>query len=127
VTEPEHVVLWEHGGRRILGVRGSDGACEAETFITGLPLKARLDFEKIMSRLTEFGRISNTEFFRRIAAPGQPTVWEMKSHDGPGYRLFCIQDRMDWWATHGRKKPKDKQILNEVNKAREIFAGRSRT
>ena len=117
-------MLWKHGERRILSVRRSTGVCEAKEFYDRLPLRARLDFDKIMSRLTEFGRITNQERFRRLEAPGQPTVWEMKSHEGPGYRIFCIQDRLDWWATHGRKKPKDRQISNEVNRAREIFAER---
>jgi len=120
-------VLWQHGARRILGVRRRDGVCEVEVFMASLPAKARLDFEKIMSRLAEFGRITNTEMFRRLQAPGQPTVWEMKSHEGRGYRLFCIQERSDWWATHGRKKPKPKQVLDEVKRAREIFAERSWT
>jgi len=117
-------LLWEHGGRRIWGVRRSTGVCEAKEFYDGLPLRARLDFKKIMSRLTEFGRIANKEMFRRLEVTGHPTVWEMKSHEGPGYRIFCIQDGLDWWATHGRKKPKDKQVSNEVSRAREIFAER---
>jgi putative component of toxin-antitoxin plasmid stabilization module len=107
-----------------LGVRRSTGVCEVKEFYDALPPKARVDFKKIMSRLTEFGRITNKEMFRSLDVPGQPKVWEMKSHEGPGYRIFCIRDGLDWWATHGRKKPKDKQIPNEVSKAREVFAER---
>lgn len=125
MTEVEHLVLCEGGGRRIWGVRGSDGVCGAEVFIIGLPVGARLDFRKIMDRLVTVGRITNTEVFRRLQSPGRPPVWEMKSFEGPGYRLYCIQEGTDWWVTHGSKKPKDRRVGNEVARARDIFAGRS--
>lgn len=50
-------------------------------------------------------------------------VFELKVHQGPGWRLYAIRYGNRWYLTHGRKKPKDKRVNAEVAKAISIFAG----
>lgn len=87
------------------------------------PIKTK--FAGLFERLLRDGEIRNEELFRRLTVPGDPPVWEWKVHLGPGYRLFGIQHPSgDWYATHGRAKPKPSQVRTEADRARRIYKER---
>jgi hypothetical protein len=79
-----------------------------------------------MQMLLEHGYIANIQAFRFLQVEGTLRVGEMKADDGPGYRLYCIPEGRNWWATHGRKRPpSNRQVAGEADRARRIFAARS--
>jgi putative component of toxin-antitoxin plasmid stabilization module len=120
--------LYEYEGLNVWGVRETNGRCPAEEFLEGLPTAtARAQLRKRMQMLLEKGYIANVHLFRFLQVEGSPRVGEMKADDGPGYRLYCIPDGRNWWATHGRRKPpSDRRVAGEAVRARRIFAGRGR-
>lgn len=75
-------------------------------------------------RLAEVGWLRSPEFMRRLQVPGEPPVEEIKAHSGPGYRLYVIKEGINWVATHGRKKPKDRRVKREAERSRQIYEER---
>jgi putative component of toxin-antitoxin plasmid stabilization module len=116
-----HFVLFTEGGRRFLGVVLESGACPTLDFLNDLSPKASTKMKATIEKLIQDGQITNREIFRKLQIDGQPAVWEMKVHEGPGYRLFCIQSGTDWYATHGCRKPSDRRLPFEVGAARKCF------
>jgi putative component of toxin-antitoxin plasmid stabilization module len=119
----DDLVLQRHGGARVLGVRLDDGTVPALDFLEAHP-RSKSKFKAPFERLCTHGKITNSERFHKLSAPGHPPVFEIKVHDGKGLRLYMIQDGADWYATHGRTKPSDKQVAAEAEKAREIYGQR---
>ena len=122
MTKAAEVVLCERNGGRIVAVTRSDGTCPALEYLDELPEEAVSAFEARFTRLLEQGRITNTQHFHKIGLKGKPAVWEMKTHDGPGRRLYMIQSGRDWITTHGCDKPPDRKVAGQGVLAREIAA-----
>lgn len=78
-------------------------------------------FKAALDRLADVGFLRTTERMRKINDSGDPPVFEVKVHVGPGYRLYCIQRNRRYYATHGGPKVSRRQLMNEVKRAREIF------
>ncbi len=121
--DDEDLVLLRVGAARMLAVRLPDGSLPALDFLTEYE-KSRNKFKVLFERLLSQGRIANSERFHKLHAAGSPSVFEMKVHDGKGLRLYVIQEGGDWYATHGRTKPSDRQVEAEAVKSREIFKQR---
>ena len=61
--------------------------------------------------------IKSPENWRRIS-DAQPSVFELKVDK---YRIYLLKHGTNWYVTHGRTKPSDKQVLAEAQKALNIF------
>ncbi|HVF20748.1 MAG TPA: hypothetical protein VNA14_10945 [Mycobacteriales bacterium] len=128
MTEDTDVELCHGAQRRIVAVRAAGGLCHAEDFLNGLrerQKRAYVQFTVRLSKLAEVGWLRNPEDVRPVEDGESPTVWEIKAHDGPGWRLYGIQDGDTWYLTHGRKKPGDRRVASEAAKARQIYGDRS--
>jgi len=86
--------------------------------------RARAQFRAALERLGDTGTLRNPDVLRRIQAEGEPPVYEVKAHDGPGWRLYGVPVGDTWYFTHGRKKPKDNAVSAEAKKARRIYSER---
>lgn len=115
--------LHRAGAARIFGARLPDGSVPSLEFLNNHG-KSKNKFKILFEGLLTQGRIANRERFHKIDSPGSPTVFEFKVHDGKGLRLYAIKDGLDWYVTHGRTKPSDKQVDAEGNKARDIYSRR---
>jgi putative component of toxin-antitoxin plasmid stabilization module len=98
-----------------------DGTCPSEVFLTKLGAPEQTAFRARLERLTTVGYLRSPEQFRRLNVPGEPSVSEIKVDKGPGWRLYVVTITGEWVATHGGKKPKDKRVPAEADKARQIF------
>jgi putative component of toxin-antitoxin plasmid stabilization module len=128
LTEDRDYVVLQTGSRsRVLGIRRSDRTCPAEQFLAELEPRAQAEFKARLERLTEAGWLKSPNLMRRLEVPGAPPVYEVKAHSGPGWRLYVIKRGVDWVATHGRRKPSDRKVRQEAERAREIYGeGRAR-
>lgn len=106
----------------IWGVELGDGSCPAEAFLMGLELRARAQFKARFERVGEVGNLRAPEMGHYLDAPGKPPIYQIKAECGPGYRLYVVRKGMDWYATHGCKKPKDRKVAAQAVKARGIYA-----
>lgn len=104
----------------IWGVVDEGGVCEAEDFLRALDMPAQTKFQARFERLTAVGYLRSPDEMRRLQVAGSPEVQEIKVNHGPGYRLYVIRHGLDWLATHGAKRPKDKNVPTEVAKARKL-------
>lgn len=102
-------------------MRVASGECPAEDFLAGLDSQAQTQFKARFEQLTSVGYLRNPDQYRRLEVKGEPMVYEIKAHCGPGWRLYVVQVGKTWIATHGCQKPKDRRVPNEVEKARKIF------
>jgi putative component of toxin-antitoxin plasmid stabilization module len=105
---------------RVLALRNDDH-CPAEVFLKDLDSRAQSAFQAKLEHLCDIGYLRAPEHMRELHVPGAPPVFEIKIDNGPGYRLYVIRCGRDWVATHGERKPKDKQIKVNVRKARQAF------
>lgn len=121
MTNVGHVELHAGSLGVVYGVRCADGSCPAETFLAGLGPAAQTQFMARFERWADGHRLINPDQYRQLQVPGTPVIWEMKVHAGPGWRLYGVPTRRDWVATHGTKKPKDKDLPKEVKRSRVIF------
>lgn len=128
MTEDTDVEVYCGAQLRVIAVRDGSGRCHGEEFLRTLRAKhprAYTELKVRIQRLADTGELRNTEQFRRIQGAGEPPVYEIKAHDGPGWRLYAIRDGAAWYVTHGCKKPKDKQVANEAERARRIYRGKA--
>ena len=106
----------------LYAVVSEEGVCDAEVWLAALPTRAQGQFQASFEQLTAVGFLRGRERMHPLECPGTPVVQEIKAAFSPGYRLYVIRDGKDWVATHGRKKPKDKHVCKEAEKARTAFA-----
>ena len=100
------------------------GKAPAKDFLEGLERSSQNKFKAVIDELLTNGWITNRERFHKLHASGKPDVYEMKVHDGGGMRLFCILHGSDWYATHGVISKPNRQLAEEIRKARRIYKGR---
>lgn len=103
--------------------RGNDLAAE---FLAPLDVKVKARFAAMLKKLDAGERLKNPEHFRQIRGVEDTTghgaaVFELKVSLGPGYRLYVVRYVGKWYVTHGRKKPKDRQVIAEARRALAIF------
>lgn len=125
MTERSNVILRTYGGRCVYGVRLRSGKCPALEFLEEVPTNAAAEFRKLMDRLLTQGTIRNSQRFRMLKVEGSPRVYEFKTHQSPGFRLYCVKQGTDWFATHGDEKPKDNRVKDHVIRARTIYEERA--
>lgn len=99
---------------------------EAEAFLLQLESRHQARFRKYFVYLKEGKQIKSPVNMRHIKGVRDPTggnaeVHELKVHDAGGLRLYVVKFQNRWYATHGRKKPKDKDVPKEAKKAFGIF------
>ena len=104
----------------LYGAIGDGGTCDADVFLGKLDVRAQVKFQARFERLTEIGYLRSPDEMRNLQVPGQPDVHEIKVHYGPGYRLYIIRLGIDWMATHGCEKPKNRHVPAQAEKARDI-------
>lgn len=114
-----HVELASGPRGVIMGVRLSNGECPSRTFLAKLDIKSQTQFQARFEQLTAVGYLRNPDQYRPLQVQGDPRVCEIKTQSG--CRLYVIQVGQKWIATHGRRKPKDRKVPAEVDKARKIF------
>ncbi len=96
-----------------LAVR-KNGKCDTEQFLNKLDIKERAKITSLIKRYADYGRISNTEKFKKIEGP----FWEFKNFQtriimynfGEGVIVL----------THGLTKKTDKLARKEIDKAKLI-------
>ena len=104
----------------------ANGQDKAQAFIHSLTPKDQAKFRKYFEYLRQGFQIKNPENMRHISGARDPTggeaeVHELKVHRGGGLRLYVVRYQGRWYATHGRKKPQDRQAPKEARKAFDIF------
>ena len=103
----------------VLGIHDDSGVAPASDYLTSLG-RAGTKFRVVAEMLATTGRISNAQRFHQVQHKGEPTVWEIKVHDGPGHRFYCIQRGRTWIVTHGGKKPSNNKLYSaEVARCRQ--------
>lgn len=122
MTKQQSSRILEQGDRgEVIALELPDTTCPAEEFLSGLGSRPQAQFKAALQRLTQAGWLRSPERMRLLEVGGEPKVWEIKAHDGPGYRLYVIRRQTTWVATHGSRKPSDKRVPNEVRRARELY------
>lgn len=107
-----------------IGLKG--GTDKAAEFIQSLQLRDQAKFRKYFEFLRYGHHIKSPENMRHIKEVRDPTggnaqVHELKVHSGGGLRLYLVAHEGRWYATHGRKKPKDREVPKEAQKALNLF------
>lgn len=100
----------------VVAVTRASGRCDAVEFLKQLAPKYQARYQRYFERLTEGQPIKSPENIRRIQDT-DPAVYELKVDK---YRLYVVRAGR-WYVTHGRQKPKDRQVLQEAKKAIDIF------
>lgn len=119
----EHTRRLLSGCDTVLAVNRRSGGSDAVDFFVRLDRRFRARYQRYLEYLRDGTPIKSPENFRRLSGSGpDPTVFEIKVDK---YRLYVVRYDAIWYATHGRVKPKDNQVPREVDKALEIFAGRT--
>ncbi|AXH48373.1 RelE-like toxin [Gordonia phage Floral] len=125
MTSPsgDRKTIYGHQGlRKMVVAVVEEGACEVEQFLADLPERARAQFFVRFRMYCEHGRLRNPDQMRKLQVDtDRPPVHEIKVPDGPGYRLFGIEEAGKFVATHGAKKPKEKALRKHVNRARSTY------
>lgn len=67
-------------------------------------------------------RLRIPQSYRILTSKGLPRVSEFKVGCGPGYRLYAIVSGNHIFVTHGAKKPKDKLVADEIDRARGMLS-----
>ena len=115
-------VMLEEGEIYKIHTTDDDNGVRLQQFINSLRKQARIEFQNRLHRFAKIGKLKTPEAFRKLKGNGQPPVYEIKIHDGPGYRFYLIQHGDKYWhVTHGCKKPKDNKVSAEIEKARRIY------
>ena len=96
-----------------------NGGCDAKDFIQGLDKQFRARYQRYLQRLRDGIGIQAPQKIRRLSQSGtEPLVYELKVDK---YRLYVVKFGGRWFATHGREKPKNNQVKNEIEKSIAIF------
>lgn len=103
------------------------GRDDAESFLLSCEKRVQSRFRRYLERLRDGHLLQSPEFIRHLETVDAGSckgaqVFELKVHEGPGWRLYIIRFGDKWYVTHGRKKPKDKLVAQEVAKSIAIFA-----
>lgn len=107
------------------GLRSADGVVPATEYLDGLSPGARAKFRVVAERLAATGVMTNIERFHQIRHGGDPQVYEIKVHDGPGHRFYCVRRERMWIVTHGGRKPRNNKLYGvEVKRCHEALKER---
>ena len=118
MTEP-HVIRMLPNSDIVRAMVRRGGGCDAKEFIQSLDRRFQARYQRYLEYLRDGVSIKTPENFRRLSPHGaEPIVFEIKVDK---YRLYIVRFQMNWYATHGRAKPKDNQVPREIQKALEIF------
>ncbi|TFC80777.1 hypothetical protein E3O45_01790 [Cryobacterium sp. TMS1-20-1] len=118
MTEHKPVQLLD-GSSVVLAIVRPSGACDTQEFLRSLNFRFLARYQRYLEYLRDGVLIKSPENFRRLSLPGSAAVvFEIKVDK---YRLYIVRFRSAWYATHGRVKPKDNQVNQEIKKALEIF------
>ncbi|KHL19589.1 UNVERIFIED_CONTAM: hypothetical protein LK11_00825 [Mumia flava] len=113
-----HEVLERGAKGQVVALKESKGRCPAREFLARLDKQAKGQFRAAFQRLVTTGTLKSPERYRRLEVPGKPPVFEIKAPAGPGWRLYVIREGDIWIATHGAKKPSDRKVAREADRAR---------
>ena len=104
----------------------ADGTCPAGDFLDTLASSDRRKLDVLFERLGGFGKISNTEKFKKIE--GSDDIWELKSFQ---IRLFCFfAPRRRVMLAFGVRKKRNKHRREDIHRAesyRQQFLARERS
>lgn len=90
-------------------------SCPAEDFLASLSKKDWEAVVRIIKRLTDVGKIRNTEQFKKISGTD---FWEFKAFQ---IRVFCyFAGQRQLVVTHGYKKKQQKLAQAEIDRMRRI-------
>ena len=117
----EHTKQLLRGCNTVLGIVRVNGECDAENFIRSLDRTYQARYQRWFEYMRDGKPIKNPENLRHLRSTPNGVVWELKSG---GYRLYLVLHRETYYATHGIKKVKDKQVNGQIDKALATFADR---
>lgn len=96
-----------------------NGRCPTKEFIGALQNRYKTRFQRYLERLRDVQPIKSPENFRHLHAGRRGEhVYELKADK---YRLYLVSLHGCWYTTHGRDKPKNNRVNDEITKALEIF------
>jgi hypothetical protein len=99
-----------------------NGRDDASDFIETLANAPKARFQKYFEYLRDKHHIRSPENMRHLSTTlSGLELHELKVHSNGGLRLYIVKYENRWFATHGRKKPKDNQVNKEIDKALAIF------
>jgi putative component of toxin-antitoxin plasmid stabilization module len=116
--------------RSVAYARLADGQEPTREYWEAHNIQERVAFEALFRRIGDHGMIRNDEKFRPnigsvTCAQLRPVekfpVAEFKIGIGPGYRVFAVLEGRTFVLSHGCRKPKPKQLPNEVDRAGRIY------
>ncbi|MGV0618180.1 hypothetical protein ABQE58_25130 [Mycolicibacterium elephantis] len=113
------LVLMKGAALTLYAVVGKDGVCDVHRWLEDLATQPQVQFQARFERLCEVGHLRSPDEMHPLECPGAPKVHVIKVRSG--FRLYAVREGTDWVATHGKKKPKDKHVCREADKARELF------
>lgn len=101
---------------RIIYAKRISGSLPAKEFISGLELRYRVKFVRLLDQMLQHGKISNTQKFKKLQ--GDSELWEFISKP---YRLFVFQDGKTWVLANGFEKRTNRTSPREISRGKEIM------
>jgi len=95
--------------------RQSNGNRPAKGYIENLQPSDQAALAKSFKKLTDTGKIWNTERFRKLHG----RIWEFKIH--PKIRVLCFRLEKTWLLTHGYNKETGDIPPRQIKRAEEIM------
>lgn len=121
---PVSTVIERGGSLRVEAWVSEFGDCPLieflEELLRGNP-EAVAAFRVAVEKIHLTGRFPMSPEKVRLLNPKRHGIWELKIHKGPGYRFFFFrhgESRIVF--THGAKKPPERRVVVEVEKAVQI-------
>lgn len=112
-------VVYEGSALTVYGAVNVDDECLVSSWLAELDLQTKTQFRSRLNRLTSVGYLRSPEEMRILQCPGEPPVHEIKTRSG--YRMYVVKNDPHWVATHGTKKPPDRRVCGEAQRARDIW------
>lgn len=103
-----------------MGIVDVNGVCPAYDYVASLNAADQAQFKARFERYTQVGFLRSPEEMRIIEEVGKDTrIHEIKTRNG--HRLFGVQEETRFVASHGVRKPKEKDVKKHAAQARSAY------
>lgn len=106
--------------KTIVGIVDADGVCASDDYVASLSTADQAQFKARFERYTQVGFLRSPQEMRIIEELGVDIrIHEIKTRNG--HRLFGVQEERRFVASHGTRKPKDKEVKKHAARARSAY------